>query len=66
MCTVTSKGCICRYSGIRVYQPVKVIILDVNTSLLSLRSLCIAYTANLILFSWFCYFDQNVEAYNLV
>ena len=42
MCTVTSKGCICRYSGIHVYQPVKVIILDVNTSLLhvSLRSPC--------------------------
>ena len=40
MCTVISKGCLCRYSRIHVYKPVKVIILDVKTSLFSLRSPC--------------------------
>ena len=37
MCTVISKGCICRYSEILVYQHVKVIISEVRASLLSSR-----------------------------
>ena len=40
MCIVISKRCICQYSGIHVYKPVKFIILDVKTSLLSLRPPC--------------------------
>ena len=30
--SIISKGCICRYSVIHVYKPVKVVILDVKTS----------------------------------
>ena len=40
VCIVISRRCICRKSCIHVYQPVKAIILDVNTSLLFLRSPC--------------------------
>ena len=40
LCTVISKESICWYSDIHVYKTVKVIILDVKTSLLSLRSPC--------------------------
>ena len=66
MCTVISKGCNCRYSGMHLYKSVKFIILDVKTSLLSPRSAYMPKQLHLNHIFMFFYFDQILQVYNPV